>query len=140
MWLLNWNEECSLTIVNRLYVIFLKSAGHNQSWLIKDIYSPDCIPVVVLLSKFEPELSYVLTELFNMCLKKSCFPGCLKVWYVDHVFKNVGERYVAKDYRPVTLLSVVSKIFGKLVNNRIVDHLNKCSLFWLPVWFKVYGL
>ena len=45
------------------------------------------------------------------------------------VFKNVGERSTAKNYRPVSLLSVVSKVFEKLVNNRIVDHLEKCDLF-----------
>ena len=45
------------------------------------------------------------------------------------VFYNVGERYTAKNYRPVSLLSAVSKVFEKLVNNRIVDHLEKCGLF-----------
>ena len=45
------------------------------------------------------------------------------------VFKNVGEKSTAKNYRPVSLLSVVSKVFEKLVNNRIVDHLEKCGLF-----------
>ena len=32
----------------------------------------DCIPVVVL-KNCEPELSYILAELFNKCLKESCF-------------------------------------------------------------------
>ena len=45
------------------------------------------------------------------------------------VFKNVGERCMAKTYRPVSLPSVVSKISEKLVNNRLVDHLEKCDLF-----------
>ena len=45
------------------------------------------------------------------------------------VFKNVGERSAAKNYHFVSLLSVVSKVFQKLVNNRIVDHLGKCGLF-----------
>ena len=45
------------------------------------------------------------------------------------VFKNVGERSTAKNYRPVGLLSVASKVFEKLVNNRMVDHLEKCGLF-----------
>ena len=45
------------------------------------------------------------------------------------VFKNVGERSTAKNYGPVSLLSMVSKVFEKLVNNRIVDHLEKCGLF-----------
>ena len=44
------------------------------------------------------------------------------------VFKNVGERSTAKNYHPVSLLSVVSRVFEKLVNNRIVDHLEKCGL------------
>ena len=45
------------------------------------------------------------------------------------VFKNVGERPTAKNYSPDSLLSEVSKVFEKLVNNRIVDHLEKCGLF-----------
>ena len=45
------------------------------------------------------------------------------------VFKNVEERSTAKNYRPVSLLSVVSKVFENLVNNGIVDHLEKCGLF-----------
>ena len=42
--------------------------------------------------------------------------------------KNVGERPTAKNYSPVSLLSVVSEVFEKL-NNRFVDHLEKCGLF-----------
>ena len=45
------------------------------------------------------------------------------------VFKNVGERSTAKNYCPVSLLSVVSKVFQKLVNNRVVDQLEKCEHF-----------
>ena len=64
-----------------------------------------------------------------MCLKESCFPYCWKVSLVVPAFKNVGERSTAKYYHPVSLLSVVSKVFEKLVNNGIVDHLEKCGLF-----------
>ena len=90
--------------------------------------NPDCIPVVVL-KNCEPELSFILAELFNKCLKESCFPDCWKVSSVVPVFKNVGERSIAKNYHPVSLLSVVSKVFEKIVNNRIVDHLEKCGPF-----------
>ena len=83
---------------------------------------PDSI-LVVVLKNYEPELSYRLAELFDKCLKESYFPDCWKVSSVVPVFKNVGERYIAKNYHPVSLFSVVSKVFEKLVNNRIVDHL-----------------
>ena len=64
-----------------------------------------------------------------MFLKESCFPDCWKVSLVVPVSKNVGERSSAKNYNPVTLLSVVTKVFKKLVNNRIVDHFEKYGLF-----------
>ena len=43
---------------------------------------PDCIlkksgsKELVVLKNCEPELSYILTELFNNCLKESCFLDC----------------------------------------------------------------
>ena len=84
---------------------------------------------MVVLRNCEPELSYILTELFNKCLKESCFQDCWKVSSVVPVFKNIGETSAAKNYHLVSLLSVVSKIFEKIVNNRIVDHLEKCGPF-----------
>ena len=75
--------------------------------------SPDCIPAVVV-KNFEPELSFILTEL-KECLKDSCFPDSWKASLVVPIFKNVGERSTAKSYHPVSLLSVVSKVFENLV-------------------------
>ena len=45
------------------------------------------------------------------------------------IFNILGERSTAKNYRPVSLLSVVIKVFEKLVNNGIVYHLWKCNIF-----------
>ena len=92
------------------------------------VSGPNCIPVVVL-KNCEPELSYILAELFNLCQKESFFPYYWKVSSVVPVFKNVWERSTAKNCHPVSLLSLVSKVFEKLVNNRIVDHLEKCGFF-----------
>ena len=36
---------------------------------------------------------------------------------------------MAKHYCPFSLLSVVSKVFEKVLDNRLVDHLEKCGLF-----------
>ena len=72
----------------------------------------------------------MLAELFNKCLKESCFPDCWKVSSVVPVFKIVGEGSTAKKLPPCySLLFVVSKVFEKLVNNRIVDLLEKCGHF-----------
>ena len=50
------------------------------------------------------------------------------------------EKSTAKNYPTVSLLSTVSKVFEKLVNNRIVDHLDKCGLFsYLQYGFRSSG-
>ena len=51
---------------------------------------------MVVLNNCEPELSYILAEIFNMYLKESCYPDCCKVSSVAPVFKDVGERSTAK--------------------------------------------
>ena len=44
-------------------------------------------------------------------------------------FKTVRERFTTKNYLSVSLPSMVSKVFEKLVNNKIVDRQEKCGLF-----------
>ena len=86
---------------------------------------------MVVLKNYEPELSHILPELFNMFLKESCFLDCWKVSSVVSIFKNVGERSTTINCHPVSLLSVLSKVLEKLVNIRIVDHLEKCDLVFI---------
>ena len=75
------------------------------------VYDLDCIPLLVL-KICDSELSYTLADLFKTCLEESFFPDCKKISSAVPVFKNVGEKFLAKIY-PVSLLSVVSKIFEK---------------------------
>ena len=89
---------------------------------------PDEIPVVVL-KNCAPELSFILSHIFNMCLQESVFPECWKVSSVVPVFKNSGDQSDPKNYRPISLLSVVSKLFERLINNRLVQHLEATNLF-----------
>ena len=83
----------------------------------------------MVLKNCEPELPYILAELFNICLKESCFPDCWKVSLVAPIFKNVCEKSTAKNYCPLCLLPGVIKVSEKLVHKRIVDNLEKCGLF-----------
>ena len=41
----------------------------------------------------------------------------------------LGKVLQLKSYHAISLLSVVSKVFEKLVNNRIFDDIDKCGLF-----------
>ena len=76
----------------------------------------------------------MLAELFNIFLKEFCFSDCSNASSVVLVFKSVVERSTAKNYLSVSLLSVI-KVFEKLVDNRISDHLGKCGFFLISSMF-----
>ena len=63
-----------------------------------------------------------------MYWKDSCFSDCWKVSLVLPEFKNAGKSSAATNNWPVNFLSMVSKVFGKLVNNRLADLLEKYGL------------
>ena len=73
------------------------------------------IPIVIL-KNCKVKISYLLADLFNICLKEPCFSDSWNVSSVGPVFANFGEMFVTVNYSPVSFLSV-SKIFEKLVNN-----------------------
>ena len=58
---------------------------------------PDCIAVDVL-KNCESEFLNILAQLFDKCLKESCFRYCWKVALVVPVFKTVGKRSTIKNY------------------------------------------
>ena len=89
---------------------------------------PDGIPVVVL-QKCSPELSPVLSKLYAKCVSESCFPSCWKFPSVIPVFKNSGERSDPRNYRPTSLLPIISKVFESLINRSLVNHLDSNNLF-----------
>ena len=86
---------------------------------------PGIIPVVVL-KKCEPELSYILAKLFNTCLKESYFPDCLKVSAVVPVFEKLKTTILSH-------LSMVGKVFEKLVNDRVFNRSSSTQAIALDI-------
>ena len=78
----------------------------------------------MVLKNCGPEISHILAELFNLYLKESYFPDW-KVSMVFFVFKNIRERTAAENYYPLSVLSVLNKVFEKLLNNVFADRLEK---------------
>ena len=62
----------------------------------------------------------IVADLFNIGLKESCFPESWKLSSVFFVFKNAGEKCMAKNYRRVCFFTVISKIFGKFVKTDLL--------------------
>ena len=76
---------------------------------------------MVVLNNCESERSYILAELFNTCLKESCFSNCWKLLWAVHVFKNVGQRPTPK--------KAYSLFRCRPCKEQACDHPEKCGLF-----------
>ena len=68
-----------------------------------------------------------LTEIFNMSIDSNRFPSDWKTARVIPLFKN-GQRSVLDNYRPISILPVVSKIMERLLYNQISDYFTKKQL------------
>ena len=92
----NLNNSSIVLIVfpSRTYLkLYISVAPNMVKEVVMNLYlsktsSPDSI-LVVVLKYCEPELSYILAELFNKCLRESFVPDYWKVSSVVPVFKNV---------------------------------------------------
>lgn len=72
-------------------------------------------------------ISPVLCDLFNSSYIEGRFPDCLKLAEVIPIFKS-GSPTEVKNFRPISLLSVVSKIFERLMRVRLVGFLENNNL------------
>ena len=84
---------------------------------------PHSIPTEILkLIRFN--ISYPLKEIINMSFATGVYPDKLKIAKVIPIFKNKGEQLLVSNYRPISLLSNVNKIFEKIVYSRLYSFLN----------------
>lgn len=80
-----------------------------------------------LLRQCAHELAGPLTTLFNECLRTSRWPSAWKMSRVVPVHKK-DDKTSAKNYRPVSLLPVLSKVLESIVAARVTEHLEKHHL------------
>ena len=75
-----------------------------------------------LLRRCARELTPPLTTIFNACLEQQEWPREWKISSVVPIHKK-GNKSEVKNYRPVSLLSVVSKVLEKIIATRLTHHL-----------------
>ncbi|KAG8275848.1 hypothetical protein J6590_108321 [Homalodisca vitripennis] len=80
-----------------------------------------------LVKTCKEELTIPLTAVINKSLLQGAFPAQLKISKVYPKYKN-GPTTDTKSYRPISLIPTFSKIFEKIVLNRLLSHLEQNSL------------
>ena len=89
---------------------------------------PNGVPVFIL-KMFKGFFSYWLSKLINLCYETGEFPLMLKLAKVIHLHKKESVLNFM-NYRPISLLSVFSKIYEKTIYARIYSYLVKYNMIY----------
>ena len=81
-----------------------------------------------LLKLANEEVSIILSNLFNKIIEHGVYPSLLKRAVITAVHKK-GSKTLISNYRPISVLKIIDKIFEKLIYTRLEIFFLKFNLF-----------
>ena len=76
-----------------------------------------------------PILAPALVTIFNLSLSSGIYPDKLKIAKVIPIFKK-GTPTSVNNYRPISILSSINKIFEKILYSRLINYIEKFQLLY----------
>lgn len=122
------NGEVDLSMINESNQTFsfrLTNANEVKK-VIKNLKNKksvgyDEVPISLLKTAVH-EIAEPIAHIINLTFLTGVYPEALKLGYVRAIYKK-NEKNKIENYRPITLLSNINKIFEKIVYERIVTYL-----------------
>ena len=118
---------------NQLYTIEITNSDVMDQLNCLDInkaYGPDGIPPR-LLKEVKGIICEPLSKLFNNSLASETFPAIWKKANVLPIFKK-GAKNIVGNYRPISQLSINSKIFERIIFKYVYNHFK--DNFLISIW------
>ena len=111
----------TLSTINESYILSIINKLKNKNSSGNDEISNK------LLKAIGNELSKPLTIIINQCLLTGIFPDLLKIAKVKPLFKR-GDTAQLNNYRPISLLPTISKVFESVIYSQLYAYFNDNNL------------
>ena len=77
-----------------------------------------------------PEISCSIAKIINHCIETCTFPSQWKIAKVKPLFKNQGNKQDIQNYRPISILPILSKVFERHIFNAVNTYLTENSFLY----------
>ena len=116
--------------MNSMFISNITEAEVTETILDLNNSSPgyDEVPAIVMKQNIHA-LIKPLTYLINCSINKGIFPDELKIAKVIPIYKS-GDKTSIENYRPISVLSVFSKVFEKIMYNHLINFINKHNILY----------
>ena len=145
---INYFSNIATTLVSEIPEVdvsaesYLNNFNHN-SFFMSPIVSPEIESAIMnlkdngggvykvstlVLKDVKSTISNILSIIFNLCIEHGYFPEELKIGCISPVFKK-GDKTIISSYRPICSLSPFSKIFERIIYDRMINFIEKNKIF-----------
>ena len=83
-----------------------------------------------ILKSIKLEVAGILKDIFNLSILNGKFPDKMKIAKITPLFKK-DDKHDFSNYRPISILPSMSKIFEKIMHSQIYDHFNRNKLLYM---------
>ena len=128
------SEDCTHYLQHRNdYTIFLEPVIIEETrkiiMALRDASAGwDCINKLMLINTLDC-IVVPLTHILNLSITQGIFPSKLKVAKIKPIYK-AESKHKYNNYRPISILTAISKVFERVLYNRFVSFFNKHNLFY----------
>ena len=126
----NGHDPLSFLSTNESSIFLLPTDDHEIASIIKEMRqtsSGDDNISVSVIKALSNALTKPLAHIINLSMTQGKFPKKLKSALVIPIFKN-GNRTLAQNYRPISILPIFAKLFEKVVYKRIYNFLESQNI------------
>ena len=75
-----------------------------------------------LLSQISTPVSFSMSRLFNNLFEIGHFPDLWKIAHITAIYKRSGPKTCKTNYRPISILPTLSKVFESVMHDRLLKH------------------
>ena len=90
---------------------------------------PNSFPSMII-DLIKEQLAEPLSDIINLSFEKGIYIDKLKISRIVPIYKEKGDKLLCKNYRPISLLSNINKIYEKLMHKRLYSFFEDQNLIF----------